>query len=264
MLSEQLEKKEDLHSSGLVGTAIRAYVDPASQPISDEQITEYLPLVSKIAQRIISYLPSPLTFEDLVSAGTLGLVNAAHNYNPAQNAEFKTYAFIRIRGAILDELKKWTFVPSETSQKIARVFNVARQIMETTGSAPSNEQLAESLETSVEEIQTLQQKSRAQQFLSLNAENDQSAGFINVLSANVQVPGKRVETEELIEKLAEAIQSLSEKKRQTILLYYHQELTMKEIAEVLEITESRVSQIHAAALFDLSLKLKEFNDAGDG
>ncbi len=267
MLSEQLEKQSQSPSSdnpaGLLNAAIRAYTDPASRHISDEQINDYLPLVSRIARRVVSYLPSPLTFEDLVSAGTLGLVMAARNYNPTQNAEFKTYAFIRIRGAILDELKKWTFVPAETSQKIARLFRAAREIMETTGSVPTDEQLAEAIETSVEEVLKLHQKSRAQQFLSLNHENDQISGFLNILSGDTLVPGKQMETHELIEKVAEAIQSLSEKKRQIILLYYHKELTMKEIAEVFEITESRVSQLHAAALFDLSLKLKEYKNSDD-
>jgi RNA polymerase sigma factor for flagellar operon FliA len=242
-------------------TALRAYGGNKSRPISNKQIVELLDLVPKIAKRTVTYLKPPLAFEDLVAAGTVGLVKAAKDYDPSHQAEFKTYAYIRIRGAILDELKKWNFGPLDSEKQIATVFETAKNFKEQVGTQPSDEQLAKELGIDTAKLYQIFEKARAKQFLSLHSITEDSSALHEVLTyRDSRTPAEQTEQAELAEKLAQAIQQLPEKKRQVILLYYQQELTMKEIAEVLDITESRVSQIHAAALFNLSVKLRQWKD----
>ena len=244
--------------------ALRAYAiekESSSLEVENERIINHLQMVSKIARQVISYLKPPLSFEDMVSAGTVGLVRAARDFDPAKGVEFKTYAYIRIKGAILDELRGWTFVPANISGRIKDAQRISREIMEKTGFAPTDEKLAKELGISVEELYQMLEKGRAQHFISLENDSEESPCLGNVLVANHEsTPDERIEKQELIHNLAKAIQQLNEKPRRVILLYYQQNLTMKQIAEVLEITESRVSQLHASALFNLSVKMKEYRD----
>lgn len=205
----------------------------------------------------------PLSFEDMVSAGTVGLVRAARDFDPSHQAEFKTYAYIRIKGAILDELRCWSFVPANLNKRIRDVHQVSRTITEQTGTAPTDPELAEKAGITIEELYETFEDARAQQFVSLDGSTDGSPALGSLLAAQRESsPEERIETAELVEKLAEAIRQLLDKQRQVVLLYYQQQLTMKQIAEILEITESRVSQLHASALFSLSVKLRQWKDGG--
>jgi RNA polymerase sigma factor for flagellar operon FliA len=244
-------------------TALRAYADQKQKIILDKRIIELLPMVPRIAKRVISYLKPPLSFEDLIAAGTVGLVKAARDYDASHQAEFKTYAYIRIKGSILDELKKWSFLSPEMARKVSDLNRAAVSFRQRTGSEPSDEQLANEMNVTSEKLGQIFKYNRARMFVSLDASNELSLGSLhNLLCENHSIPGENIEQNEMIERLAKAIEQLPKKKRQTIILYYQQNLTMKQIAEVLNITESRVSQLHASALFNLSLKLKEFKDAG--
>ena len=248
----------------LNNVALRAYsVQKKSVrgEIEDEQIAELLPMVHKIARRVVIYLKPPLSFEDMVSAGTVGLVRAARDFDPSHQAEFKTYAYIRIKGAILDELRGWSFIPANLRKRIRAAEQFSREITEQTGTAPNDTELAERLGITVEELYETFENARAQHFISLDGFGEDVPVLSNYLTAaNPVTPEGKIEREELIDKLAEAIQQLSERHRQVILLYYQQELTMKQIAEILEITESRVSQLHSSALFNLSVKLRQWKD----
>jgi RNA polymerase sigma factor for flagellar operon FliA len=244
--------------------ALRAYSNERESSTCDlenERIINFLPMVSKIARQVVSYLKPPLSFEDMVSAGTVGLVRAARDFNPPKGVKFKTYAYIRIKGAILDELRGWTFVPSNINCRIKDAQRISREIKEQTGSAPTDERLAEELGISVEELYQMLEKGRAQHFISLDNDSEESPAFGNFLVASrAGSPDERIQKQELISNLSKAIQQLPVKPRRVILLYYHQNLTMKQIAQVLEITESRVSQLHASALFNLSVKLRQYQD----
>ena len=229
--------------------------------IDDEQISEFIPMVHKIVGQVVTYLKPPLSFEDMVSAGTVGLVKAARDFDPSHGAEFKTYAYIRIKGAVLDELRGWSSVPSNLSRRIRDAQQVSQSIAHEKGSAPDDYELAEELGITVTELHEMFDNARAQHFISLDGYGDDIPGLGNVLPADRNSsPDEQVERAELIEKLAEGIQKLTENQRQVILLYYQQHLTMKQIAEVLEITESRVSQVHSSALFNLSVKLRLWKD----
>jgi len=243
--------------------AMRAYADQKKPAHDNARIAEYLPMVARIVQRVVTYLKPPLSFEDLVSAGTVGLVKAARNYDPAHQADFKTYAYIRIRGAVLDELRGWSFVPANHTRDIHNVFEASRKISEATGSQPSDEELADKLGITVEKLYKTLENARAQHFASIDDNANQNAPLANLLPATATPkPDEHVERAELVRKLAEAISQLEERKRQIIILYYQQNLTMKQIAGVFNITEPRVSQLHASALFNLATKLREWDDAG--
>ncbi|HEW79629.1 MAG TPA: FliA/WhiG family RNA polymerase sigma factor [Phycisphaerales bacterium] len=242
--------------------AVRAYSNQKKQPIENEQITELLPMVQKIVRRVITYLKPPLSFEDLVSAGTVGLVKAARDYEPSHRAEFKTYAYIRIRGAVLDELRSISLLPANLSRQVHNALKLSQEIIGQTGTAPSDAELADKLGITIDKLYETFENARALHFISIDGCGDNDTPLGNLLAAaDAARPDEQLEQTELIDKLAEAIKQLPERQRQIILLYYQQHLTMKQIAKVFEITEPRISQLHANALFNLSVKLRQWDDS---
>jgi RNA polymerase sigma factor for flagellar operon FliA len=241
--------------------ALRTYGNQKTQAVSEDRISEYLPLVNRIAHKVASYLRPPLSFEDLVSAGTVGLVKAVRDYDASHGAGFKTYAYIRIKGAILDELRSASMLPSGLNRQVKEVLELSRQITQRTGAAPTDEELANTLGISPDDISQLLDSARAQRFVSLSASEPDGPSLDESLPARRAVgPDQQLERAELVDKLAQAISQLDARRRQTIVLYYQQHLTMKQIADVLKITESRVSQLHASALFSLSATLRAWKD----
>jgi RNA polymerase sigma factor for flagellar operon FliA len=266
---EQYSGNELSHASRqgqkhLNNVALRAYTaqqKAVQVHIDDEQIAELLPMVHKIARQVVTYLKPPLSFEDMVSAGAVGLVRAARDFDPSHQAEFKTYAYIRIKGAILDELRGWSFMPENLRKRISMAHQLSQKISEQRGTAPTDTELAEKLGISLDELYETFENARAQHFISLDGFGEDEPVLSNLLTAkHPTAPEEKIEREELIDKLAEAIEQLSEKQQQVVVLYYQHQLTMKQIADVLEITESRVSQLHASALFNLSVKLRQWKD----
>ncbi|MHC4534063.1 MAG: sigma-70 family RNA polymerase sigma factor [Planctomycetota bacterium] len=258
-----LEKPEDSRKH-LNCVALRAYSGQKKSNkggIDDEKIAELLPMVHRIVRQVVTYLRPPLSFEDMVSAGAVGLVKASHDYDPSHHTEFKTYAYIRIKGAVIDELRASSLLPANINKRINRVRKLSRKILEQTGTNPTDAELAEKLGITVDELYETFENARAQYFVSLDGFKEDSPVLSNLLAAaHTSAPDKQIERFELIDNLTEAIQKLSKKQRQLILLYYQQHLTMKQIAEIFEITESRVSQMHASAIFNLSVKLRHWKD----
>ncbi|KPL25255.1 MAG: hypothetical protein AMJ75_01630 [Phycisphaerae bacterium SM1_79] len=241
--------------------ALRAYSRQKTQSVTSEQITELLPMVRKIVHRLITYLKPPLSFEDLVSAGTVGLVKAARDFDPAYDVELKTYAYTKIKGAILDELRGWSFVPANLNKQIRTARQMAQKITEQTGTAPTEAQLAKKLGITVDKLYQTLESARAQHFVSIDSIEENAPALGELLTAaNTTTPVMQLERAELVDKLTEAIQQLSKRQRQIILLYYQQHLTMKQIARVFNITEPRISQLHASALFNLSVKLRRWEN----
>ncbi|HPC94913.1 MAG TPA: FliA/WhiG family RNA polymerase sigma factor [Sedimentisphaerales bacterium] len=250
-------------SDHLKAVALRTYSGHRPRSITEHEIVELLPMVRQIAQRAASYLRPPLSFEDLVSAGTVGLLKAARDFDASRQAEFKTYAYIRIKGAVLDELRRASPLPSNINRQVRHALRVSQSIAQRTGSAPTDEQLAEELGISVDEVAALFESARAQHFVSLDGFGAEQPALGEILaSADTAAPDHRLEKAEMLKKLTAAMQKLDERRLQIIVLYYHKHLTMKQIADLLEITESRVSQLHASALVILSGQLGEYRDDG--
>jgi len=245
----------------LKAVALRTYNGHKHSPVRDDEVLQLLPLVRKIARRAVSYLKPPLSFEDLVSAGTVGLLKAARDFDASHQAEFRTYAYIRIKGAVLDELRRASLLPASVNRQIRTALELSRKIAEQTGTPPTEEELAEQLGIAVEELFGLYEDARAQRFISLDTLHEEQPGLSDLLpAARSEAPDSLLEQTELIEELARAIEELDERRVQIIVLYYQQHLTMKQIADVLDITESRVSQLHASALFSLSARLEQWRD----
>lgn len=249
---------EFLDPAPSAGQAVRAYNCNTQKHREDELIVKYLPLVHKIVNKIVTYLQPPLSKDDMVSAGTVGLVKAARDFDPSKDAEFKTYAYIRIRGAVIDELRSWSFAPTNIKRQFDQAQDISSQMLEETGEVPDDTALAERLGITTEKMYRIFETARARHFLSIHGAGDDETPMLgNLLVGAEDRPGAALEREELITRLTEAILKLPEKHRRIIVMYYQKELTMKQIAETLEITESRVSQLHAAALFKLSVQLRD-------
>lgn len=241
------------------GQALRAYDDQTRRRREDEMIVQYLPLVHRIVHQIASYLQPPLTREDLISAGTIGLVKAARDFDPTKDAEFKTYAYIRIRGAVIDELRGWSFAPPTVKKLFDQAQEVTERTLQERGTIATDEQVAKALDITLDKLYQIYETARARHFLSISGADDESPALGSFLAApDGNAPGARMEREEMKKALIQAMKELPEKQRQIILLYYHRELTMKQVSEVMELTESRISQLHAAALFKLSVQMKQW------
>jgi len=248
----------------LNSVALRAYSGQkraTKSRIKNEQIVELLPMVHRIIRQVVTYLRPPLSFEDMVSTGTVGLVKAARDFDPSRHTEFKTYAYIRIKGAVLDELRSSSMLPANLNKRIRNARQLSRKILEQTGTTPTDDELAEKLGITIGKLYEMFDNARAQYFVSLDGFGENSPVQSNLLAASHTIaPDEKIERAELIDRLAGAIQQLSKRRQQLILLYYQHRLTMKRIAEIFGITESRVSQLHASAIFNLSVKLRQWKD----
>jgi RNA polymerase sigma factor for flagellar operon FliA len=268
LLAEQTEPQaspsaslasEFLEPQPSVDQAARMYAGHNRKQREDDMIVKYLPLVHKIVSQVAAYLQPPLSREDLISAGTIGLVKAARDFDPSRDASFKTYAYIRIRGAVIDELRSWSFAPPDIKRQFDQAQEISSRMMERDGQMPADDQVAEQLGISTDKMYRIFETARARHFLSIHGADGESPMLGHMLAGSTPGPEEEIEREELIEALTRAITRLPEKQRRIVVMYYQKELTMKQIAEVLEITESRVSQLHAAALFKLSVCLGRDN-----
>jgi RNA polymerase sigma factor for flagellar operon FliA len=252
---------EQANQQCLKSLAARAYATGQRKLDPDKMVMDFLPMVGRIVDQVTTYIKPPLTKEDLISAGSIGLVKAARAFDPTKNAEFKTYAYIRVKGAIIDELRSWSFAPSNLSKQIRQAEEISRDNIEKTGYVIDDEKLAGKMDISVDKLYKIFENARSRHFMSMHGLDDDEPALGNMLVASkTDTPEAAIERRELASKLAECITNLPEKQRQVILLYYQQELTMKETSLALKVTESRVSQLHASAIFTLSSLLKEYDN----
>jgi RNA polymerase sigma factor for flagellar operon FliA len=228
----------------------------------DEVIKEYAPMIKYVANRIALRLPPHIEVDDLVSVGVLGLIDAIQKYDPTRGAKFKTYAEFRVRGAILDELRAMDWVPRSVRQKAATMDAAVQKLQATLGRPPEDDEVAEAMGLSLDDFFTNLNQTRSMPVLSLedlgiSKDTGEQQSLLDCLAGKGDTdPQTQLRLTELKNIIAKAIDSLPEKERLMISLYYYEELTMKEIGEVLSITESRVSQIHSKAVFRLRTKLK--------
>ena len=225
-------------------------------------ILEYAPMIKYVASRIALRLPPHIEVDDLISVGVLGLMDAIGKYDPNRGAKFKTYAEFRVRGAILDELRSMDWVPRSVRQKATSVDAVVQKLQAKLGRVPSDEEVAEEMGVSLDEFFRTLNQTQSIPILSLEdlgiaKESGEQKSLLDCLAGKSDAdPQTQLRLNELKEIIAKSIDTLPEKERLMISLYYYEELTMKEIGEILSITESRVSQIHSKAVFRLRTKLK--------
>jgi len=222
----------------------------------DRLVTEHLELVSYISLRIKTTHNPPVELDELYSAGILGLVDAADKFEPDKDVKFSTYAEHRIRGSILDLIRKWNWAPRRVWKQLKSFESATRDLQSELGRAPDEEEVAKKLGLSLEEYQDKLQELTSIQILPLD--ENLGAGLEDGHdSAGFEDPFTSLANSEMTELLAQAIDELPEKPKMVLALYYQEELTMKEIASVLDVSESRVCQIHSQAVINLRAKLED-------
>lgn len=215
----------------------------------NEQIAAHLPLVKRIALHLLARLPSSVELDDLQQAGLLGLLSAVRSYSPDQGASFETYAGIRIKGAMLDELRKLSWAPRSVHEKARRMANAVREVEARNNGQASDAEIAEEMGVTLDEYHGMLAETASCQLLFI-----EDAGVEEEQEVDDN-PASMMEDERFRAALVEVIEQLPERERLVMALYYQEELNLKEVGLVLEVSESRVSQIHSQALTRIRAKM---------
>jgi RNA polymerase sigma factor for flagellar operon FliA len=229
--------------------------------IRDRLILTYAPLVKYVAGRLGSGLPAHVDEGDLVSYGLLGLIGAIERYDPSRDIKFETYAIARIKGAIIDELRALDWVPRSVRSRAREIERAIGELEAKTGLAPTDEQIAAKIGISVDELEeSLADIARSSiaaldELWSVTGEGDQISLMDTIEDESGPKPEAALDQTEMREALADAIARLPEREKLVVTLYYYEELTLREIGEVLGVTESRVSQLHTKAILRLKARL---------
>jgi RNA polymerase sigma factor for flagellar operon FliA len=235
----------------------------------EQMVLQYAPLIKYIASRLALRLPSHISMEDLISSGIIGLIDAIQKFDPTKNINFKTYAEFRIKGAMLDELRSLDWIPRSVRKKSHLVENAYAELQKNLGRPAEAEEVAELLGVDLTEFHELLDETKAVSLLAL--EEGRKTGGLHVgyleheLMDVIQDDNARdslfaVHSSELQDIMVQAIEALPDKEKLLISLYYYEELTMKEIGQIMGYTESRISQLHTQAMYRLRYKLREYSE----
>lgn len=225
----------------------------------NELVVQHAPLVKRIAHHLLMRMPSSVQLDDLIQSGMIGLLEAARKYDVSKGASFETYAGIRIRGAMLDEIRRGDWAPRSVHRKSREVAAAVKAVEMRTGSDAKDHEVAEELGIDLETYYTILQDasgSRLFSFDDLTEGGDDSA--LEAASGEISGPADELQEEDFRAHLADAIEGLPEREKLVLALYYDEELNLKEIGEVLGVSESRISQIHSQAALRLRARLQEW------
>ncbi len=245
----------------------RKYLKGKDPEIREYFTIKYAPLVKYVAGKVAIGMPHNVEFDDLVSYGSFGLLDAIEKFDPNRDIKFKTYAMTRIRGAIFDELRSIDWIPRSIRQKARQIEEVISVLENRLGHTVEDEDIAREMGISTDELQTLLTQISGTSIVSLNDvwfmgdDNDQVSFIDTIESPENLNPDNLIEREEIKSVIVEAIKQLPDKEKKVIVLYYYEDLTLKEIGEVLEVTESRISQLHTKAIMRLRGKLIRMKNA---
>lgn len=240
-----------------------AYISDPCEHNRDELVVFYLRYVRYICSRIAMELPPHISEDDLISSGVLGLLDAIEKYDPDRDNLFKTYAYTRIRGSVIDELRRLDWVPRSLRKRSREIERAEEQLQHKLGRKASPDEVAESMGITEEEVDHVYRDVKSAAFLSLDEVFSAMSAEKNVArkdtiaDANAYTPKKILEDKEFIACLADQIEQLPEIEHKVLVLYYYEELNLKEIGAVLGISESRVSQLHTQAIARLAKQLRK-------
>lgn len=223
-----------------------SYLDNKSIELRNQLAEHYLPLVKMVAGRLAISLPAHVDRDDLLSSGFFGLLDAIDRYDMERKNKFETYAGVRIRGAMLDYLRSKDWLPVAIRQKIRRYEQTVYELENRLGRPANDEELAEELGVSAKELQNLESQISAATVIPLD-----DYLRIDTPASGEEGPTERLEKAELRDTLAAAIDRLPEKEKKVVALYYYEEMTLKEISLILQLSEARISQLHTKAVFRL-------------
>jgi len=222
---------------------------------TDQLVLQHAPLVKRIAYHLLSKLPDTVQVEDLIQAGMIGLLEAIKNFDATQGASFDTYAGIRIRGSMLDEVRRCDWTPRSVYKKARQVSDAIRTIENQTGYEAKEADVAAHLGVSVNEYNQILQDSSSCRIFSTEELAEEGDHYLDESANLSDDPAEGISREGFQQALAEAIMTLPERERLVISLYYDEELNLREIGQVLNISESRVSQISSQAVLRLRSRL---------
>lgn len=228
-----------------------------TQELREKIILEYAPLVKVVAGRLSMYLGYSVEYDDMVSYGVFGLIDAIDKFDMTKEVKFETYASLRIRGAILDQIRKMDWIPRTIRQRQKQIDAAMKEIEQSTGREAKDEEIAEKLGISGDEFLDWQSQMKVNNIVSLNEYIEQGSDIPSDknTTGGFESPESVIEKSELKEMLEEALELLTEKEKKVVLLYYYEDLTLKEISRVLEVSESRISQLHTKALQKMKTKM---------
>ena len=252
------------YQTGPRARARRTQAEEAYSPLAgsrEDVLRRHLPLVRRVVQRLAARKPPHIELDDLVSWGIVGLLDAISKYDPKKEASFPTYAQFRIRGAILDHLRSLDWVPRSVRQKASLIAKVSHVLEGTLGRPPTEDEIAGELGVTLETYQELLTRVGEMSLFSLEdlgfGSGEERLNVERSLEEGDADPLGALLTRERVDLVAAAIARLPERERMVITLYYHEELTMKEVGAVLGLTESRVSQLHSQAMLRLKAPLAD-------
>lgn len=247
-----------------IAEAWRRYKEQNDSKARDQLILAYSPLVKYVAGRMSSGLPAHIEEADLVSYGLLGLIGALERFDPGRAIKFETYAISRIKGSIIDELRALDWVPRSVRSWARKVEAAVTRLENQLGRAPADEEIAAELEIDLEEFHDILNQISCASIVALDefwdtaGPGQDKVNLIDTIEdADAPDPSRAYRVQAIRETLAAAVQRLPERERIVIGLYYYESLTLKEIGEVLGVTESRVSQLHTKAILRLRGRIKE-------
>jgi RNA polymerase sigma factor for flagellar operon FliA len=221
----------------------------------NELVEKHASLVKRIACHLINRLPASVLLEDLIQAGMIGLLEASRNYDERQGASFETYAGIRIRGSMLDEIRKNDWAPRSVHRKARMVAEAVREIENAHGRDARDTEIADSLDMPIEEYYKILQDNSYHKVLSVEDMGLGEESLLENISDNAPGILDGLQKEDMQKIIAEAVASLPERERLVMALYYDEELNLREIGAVMGVSESRVSQIHSQAVIRLQARM---------
>jgi RNA polymerase sigma factor for flagellar operon FliA len=223
-------------------------------------IKEHMPMINILVERMVPLVPSFLNRDEMKNVAMVGLIDAAKRFDPSKGVLFKTFAERRMRGAIFDEVRNMDWFPRSLREKQANLSKTMKQLEKQLGRSPDESEMAAAMGIDIESYRRLLSQASRLGLVSLNRSMDYSENgrsFLEELfDQDAKSPSARLEAEELTQKVKSCLEKLSEKERHVISLYYYEELTQKEIAEVLQLSEGRISQLHSQALSRLKGALR--------
>ena len=233
------------------------YARTKSSEIREQLIIEYAPLVKLVAGRLSMYLGYNVEYEDLCSYGIFGLIDAIDKFDTMKDVKFETYASLRIRGSILDQIRKMDWIPRTIRQRQRQIDAVMKEIEANKGRPATDEEIAQGLGISTDEYSEMQSQMKITGVVSLDEFMESGAEVPSQQSTQYRfdTPEEALDKVELKQKLVEALALLTEKEQKVVTLYYYEDLTLKEIANILDVSESRVSQLHTKALQKMKTKM---------
>lgn len=236
------------------------YQKNPSPELREKIIIEYAPLVRIVAGRLSMYLGYNVEYEDLVSYGIFGLIDAIDKFDLGKDVKFETYASLRIRGSILDQIRKMDWIPRTVRQKQKKIESAMKQVEARTGRNASDDEVARELGIAETELTEWQSQLKVTNVISLNEFVEQGGEPVMDAKSNSHFvqPEDSIQEDELREVLGETMELLTEKERKVIQLYYYEDLTLKEISNLLCVSESRVSQLHTKALLKMRKKMGNY------